>query len=151
MPYCPNCGAQNKDTAKFCESCGAALVSVAPATPESVPPVQSATQTGTKPPSNVNALITVAACIYAFSMPLAMITLGPMGFFTALIALAVILGLAYEPLRKGNIASAKTGLLIGAGLAGFYTLLDFATNQPVAAFINLIACVALVIAYMQLK
>ncbi len=151
MPYCPNCGAQNKDTAKFCESCGAALVSVAPAMPESVPPVQSAAQTGAKPLNNVKVLVTVAGCIYAFATPLALMTAGPVGFIASLIALMVVLGLAYDPLRKGNIASAKTGMLIGAGLAGFYTLLDFAMNQPMAAVINLLACIALVIAYMQLK
>jgi TM2 domain-containing membrane protein YozV len=34
MPmFCPNCGAQNADTAKFCEKCGNALAAAAPAPP----------------------------------------------------------------------------------------------------------------------
>lgn len=28
--YCPNCGAQNADTAKFCEKCGTGLVATPP-------------------------------------------------------------------------------------------------------------------------
>jgi len=32
MPmFCPNCGAQNADTAKFCEKCGTGLAAAAPA------------------------------------------------------------------------------------------------------------------------
>ena len=31
--FCPNCGAQNTDTAKFCEKCGTGLTPAAPAPP----------------------------------------------------------------------------------------------------------------------
>ena len=31
--FCPNCGAQNADTAKFCEKCGTGVAAAAPAPP----------------------------------------------------------------------------------------------------------------------
>ncbi|MDH7490253.1 MAG: zinc ribbon domain-containing protein [Anaerolineae bacterium] len=147
MPYCPSCGAKNKDGARFCEACGAPLaVAAAPSPPAA--PAQTPAAAGSF--GSAKNLITVAACIYAFTVPLAAFA-GPIGFLTALIAITVVLLLAYEPLRKGNVASAKTGVLIGAGLAVLYTLIDFVMGSPIAAVLNLIAGGALVAAYMQLK
>lgn len=150
MPYCPNCGAKNKDGARFCESCGAALVAAAPPSAP-VSQAQSAAQPAAKSLGNANTLIIVAAAIYAFTVPLGAMYGGMFGFIAALLALAVILILAYEPLRKGNVASAKTGVVIGAALALVYTLIDFAMGSAPAAFVNLIAAVVLGAAYMQLK
>ncbi len=151
MAYCPNCGAKNRDDARFCESCGAALVAAAAPNAPAGPVAPSATQPAGKSLRTVNGLILVAAVIYAFTLPLGMMYAGVIGFFTALIALAVVLGLAYEPLRKGNIASAKTGLLLGAGLAVLYTVIDFALGSPVAAILNLVAAAALGGAWAMLK
>jgi hypothetical protein len=37
MPYCPKCGTQNPDTAKFCSNCGASLEALTEPIPEQVP------------------------------------------------------------------------------------------------------------------
>ncbi|GAB4506222.1 MAG: hypothetical protein Kow00123_03600 [Anaerolineales bacterium] len=147
MPYCPSCGAKNKDGARFCEACGAPLAVAAAPNPPAAP---AQTPAAAQSFGSAKSLIIAAAAIYAFTAPLAVFA-GPIGFITALLALGVVLLLAYEPLRKGNVGAAKTGVLIGAGLAILYTLIDFAMGAPLAAVLNLAAGVALAVAYMQLK
>jgi len=41
---CPNCGRENRDVARFCQHCGAALLPVAPAAPEVAAPEQAAVE-----------------------------------------------------------------------------------------------------------
>lgn len=48
MPFCPQCGVDNPDSARFCDQCGAALVSVAANAPASV--ATSAPAASTMPP-----------------------------------------------------------------------------------------------------
>src|SRR5215213_2461239 len=50
MPmFCPNCGAQNADTAKFCEKCGTAVTPAAPAPPHPDTRMRGVEPTVTRP------------------------------------------------------------------------------------------------------
>lgn len=150
MPYCPNCGAKNKDGARFCESCGTALAAAAAPNPAASQP-QSAAEPVAKSLGTAKILVGVALGIYGFTTVVGMVAAGIVGFFTAALAFVVVLTLAFAPLLKGNIATAKTGVLVGAVIALLYTLIDFALGYGFTALLNLIAGVALGIAYMQLK
>lgn len=150
MPYCPSCGAKNKDGARFCESCGTALAAAAAPNLAASQP-QSAAEPAAKSLGTAKILVSVALGIYGFTTVLGMAFAGIIGFVTASLAFVVVLTTAFGPLWKGNIATAKTGVLIGAGLAVLYTLIDFAMGAPFAAILNLVAGAALGVAYMQLK
>lgn len=46
MPFCPQCGVDNPDSARFCDQCGAALIAVAP---QAVPHIPSTVMAGVAP------------------------------------------------------------------------------------------------------
>ena len=90
MKNCPNCGTQNPDDAKFCESCGTALVDSVQRQPVSGSP-QNVTATGKA---------STGLSILSFLIPL----------------VGIILGITYmndaDPAKK---AAGKTYLYLGIG------------------------------------
>jgi hypothetical protein len=96
-------------------------------------------------------LIIVAVAIYAFATPLGFLVGGPIGFIAGLLALLVVYALAAEPIRKGNVAQAKTGTMIALGLSILYVVINVALGGIPGAVLNGIAALALGAAYMQLK
>jgi len=85
MKNCPNCGHQNPDDARFCETCGAALSSVQQ-------PFNSPSNTGTSEGASIG--------------------LGILSFLIPLVG--IILGISYmnNPAKK---AAGKTYLFLGLG------------------------------------
>lgn len=158
MPYCPNCGTKNSDTARFCEACGTPLGTAAQAQPQppasapaSGPTVAGKAESLSKSFGSAKDLIIVAVAIYAFATPLGFLVGGPIGFIAGLLALLVVYALAAEPIRKGNVAQAKTGTMIVLGLSILYVVINVALGGIPGAVLNGIAALALGAAYMQLK
>src|ERR1700741_485095 len=66
MKNCPNCGHQNPDDAKFCETCGTALTTVIQPQPQYHPPTGAVVSEGQK----------IGLGILSFLIPLVGIILG---------------------------------------------------------------------------
>ncbi|NJM07756.1 zinc-ribbon domain-containing protein [Candidatus Gracilibacteria bacterium] len=49
MPFCPQCGVENPDTARFCDQCGATLIPVVKAAPGTTMPAPTATMPAPAP------------------------------------------------------------------------------------------------------
>jgi len=119
MPFCVNCGAQNREGARFCEACGKPVAQIVAGAQPPPTPATSAYQPAAAPIASSGTAKTLALAgvgIYAVAAVLSLMG-GDMVNLIFSLALAAGIYLAvYAPLQKGDVAAAKKGALI-AGVA----------------------------------
>ena len=134
MPFCARCGAQNREGASFCESCGQPIGQAAPPPPQ--PGFQPVRQAATADGSGTAKIaILVGVALYAVAAVL-LITQDPFGMALCL-ALAVGGYLAaYAPLAKGDVAAGANGAMIVGGVAIGLGIVNLVMGAPFNALWN---------------
>ena len=152
MPFCVNCGAQNRDGARFCESCGKPVTQLVAGTPP--PPTPGAYQPVAAPTQSTGmakTLALVGAGIYGVAALLAIMG-GNMFDFIISLALAAGIYLAvYAPLAKGNGEAAKKGALAAGVAALIFVFFSFLNGSPMAALFNGVAAACMGLAWNSIK
>lgn len=150
MPFCVNCGAPNRDGARFCESCGKPIGQVAQGPPPPVQPLrtqtQQAFQSAAKPSTGTAQALTLAALgVYALGAVLAMVGGDVMTMALCVMLVAAIYVGAYMPLQKGDIKTARIGGLVVAAISLLFGFIAIASGGTVAALFDFVAaaCIGL--------
>ena len=157
MAFCSHCGAQNRDGARFCESCGQLMGQAAGTTPgQATPPptYQKASQVG-EALSNLGGepktMVLIGIGLYIVAAALALMGGSMLDLIiSAAIAAGVYIG-AYLPLSKGDLKSAAGGATVAGGVALLFGFLALFSGNMVAAIWNFAAGAALGLAAMSIK
>jgi hypothetical protein len=153
MPYCPNCGAQTLEGARFCASCGKALATVAAPVPQAsqAPGAgQQVTIAGTSM-NTAQWLVLGAVALYVVGGLLVMMAGNMVGLVVSALIIAVIYVAAYMPLSQGKYEAGRNGIVIAALFALVLVFIDAIMGDPFAALWNVAAAALLGVAWLQIK
>jgi hypothetical protein len=153
MPFCVNCGAQNRDGARFCEACGKPVTQLVggaqppPPAPGQFQPMPAASEAS----GSAKMLVLVGVGIYAVAAVLTIMAGDMLDFILSLaLAAGIYLG-AYSPLAKGNLGAAKTGALAGGIAALVFVFFSFMNGSGVGALFNAAAAACMGLAWNSIK
>lgn len=158
MAFCSHCGAQNRDGARFCESCGQPIGQAAGPTPAAATPPPAHEQPAQKLGSALagiggtpKTLILIGIGLYIAA---AVLTLMGGSMLDVIISAAIAAGAyfaAYVPLGKGDLKAAASGATIVGGVALVFGFLALFTGNAGAALWNFAAGAMFGLAAMRIK
>lgn len=156
MPFCVNCGAQNRDGARFCESCGKPVQQiVAGGTPAPTPsPAPGAYQPVAAPAEGfgtAKTLALVAIGLYALTALLTIMAGNVLDLIFSLLLAVGIYFAVFSPLAKGNGQAAKKGAMIAGIVALLFVLFSFINGSPIGALFNAAAAACMGLAWNSIK
>ena len=154
MPYCVNCGAQNREGAKFCEACGkpvAQLAQGAPPPPTPQPQAFRPLATSGASGGMAKTLALAAVGIYAVAAVLTLLGGDILNFGLSLALAAGIYMAVAAPLAKGDAAAAKKGALIAGVVALLFMFFSLINGSMVGVFFNAAAAACMGLAWNSIK
>lgn len=149
MAYCSNCGAQIREGARFCDSCGNPVAQATPGAtqpPPMPPPAVTAADTGL-----AKTLLLVGLGLYAVAALFTLMAGNILGFATSLMVVGAIFALAYIPLTKSQNQAAKNGAAIAGIVSLVFALINLFMGDFGAVVFNAIASAAIWFAWNQIK
>ena len=154
MPFCVNCGAQNPDGARFCQSCGKSVTqAVSPGQPPPAPAPQAFHPFAAPVQSTGSArmLVLVAVGVYVGAVVLSLLAGDTLNLiFSALLAAGIYMAV-YAPLQKGDAAAAKKGALIAAVVCLAFMFFGLIQGAFVGILFNAAAAACLGLAWNAIK
>jgi hypothetical protein len=154
MPFCVNCGAQNPDGARFCQSCGKLVTQLAGGTPPPATPTPQAYQpvaAPTEAPGMAKTLALVGVGVYGVGALLSIMGGDMWNFILSLLLAAGIYMAVYVPLTKGNAEAAKKGALTAGVVCLVFVAFSFIQGGPVGALFNAAAAACMGLAWNAIK
>lgn len=158
MAFCSHCGAQNRDGARFCESCGQPIGQAAGTTPGAAAPPPVYQQPAQRLESALagvggtpKTMILIGIGLYIVA---AALTLMGGSMLDLIISAAIAAGAyfaAYIPLGKGDLKSAANGATIAGGVALVFGFLALFNGAGFAAIWNFAAGAMFGLAAMAIK
>jgi hypothetical protein len=153
MPFCVNCGAQNREGARFCEACGKPITQLVggaqPATP--APGASQPAAAPAQASGMAKTLVLVDVAIYALA---AVLTIMGGDMFNFILSLALAAGgyvAAYAPLAKGDVKAAKQGAMITAVVSLVFVVFSFMNGSAIGALFNAAAAACMGLAWNSIK
>ncbi len=154
MPFCVNCGAQNPDGARFCQSCGKPVtqtVSSAQPPPAPAPQAFHPFVASSEAPGSARMLVLAGAGIYLVAAVLSLMGGDMLNlFFSALLAAGVYMAV-YTPLQKGDLAAAKKGALTAGVVCLAFMFFGLIQGSFVGVLFNAAAAACVGLAWNAIK
>ena len=154
MAFCSHCGAQNRDGASFCESCGqpmgqaAKSAAGAPASPPKSQALKNALSGLGGAPQT---MLLIGIGLYVVAAVLTLMQGSMLNVILSAGIAAVGFAMGYLPLTKGDFSTAATGATIAAGAALLFGFLGMANGDVIAAMWNFVAGAMFGLAAMGIK
>lgn len=154
MPFCVNCGAQNRDGARFCEACGKSVTQVVAGAQPPPTPAPQAYQPFAAPTASTGSartLVLAAVGIYAAAVVLSLMGGDMMNLIFSLVLAAGIYMAVYAPLQKGDAAAAKKGALIAGVVCLAFMFFGLIQGAFVGILFNAAAAACIGLAWNAIK
>jgi len=153
MAFCVNCGAQNRDGARFCESCGKPVTQLVQGAqpPASTPGAFQPAAAPTESTGMAKTLALVAVGIYGVGALLSIMGGDMWNFILSLLLAAGIYAAVYAPLAKGNGDAAKKGALTAGVVCLLFVFFSIFSGGPIGALFSGGAAACMGLAWNSIK